>query len=253
MTLKSLYIAPHRGKEAMIRLEADKSYAYLLGVYLGDGCVTGGRYSQNTIDSDFKDAVVKAANDISDSNVCVYYTEKPKKDSKCRPSWNLSFSDKELTDKLVFDTESKRKIPDYVFAWTDGMKKQFIIGLMDSEGFVAKNHNHSGYEWKATNRSFYMGYKSCDLWVDELIDLMHSIGLKTGKCGVEKNDKLPNRKPSKRFHVKMQSWVDAGMRFNIARKQSRVDEWASIGPYERRAKHPRRLISETSMPRAVNG
>lgn len=235
----------------MIGLEADKSYAYLLGVYLGDGCITNTRYAQNTIDGDFKDAVVAAIKKISSANVCVYFFEKPRKNCNCSPSWNISFADRNVTEKLVNDTKSKAVIPDYVLAWDDEMKKQFIVGIMDSEGFVAQNHSHRGYEWKATNRSFYMGYKSCDPWVDDLILLMQSIGLRIGKVGVEKN--APNRKPSKRFHIKMQSWVDCGIRFNILRKQSRVDEWASIGPYERRAKFPRRLISETSTQGAFNG
>lgn len=239
----------------MIGLEADKSYAYLLGVYLGDGSCRklDLRYAQNTIDEDFKDAVVNAIQKISDANVCVYYTEVPKKNCKCSPSWYIAFSDKRITSKLVEDTCDKGKIPEYVFSWNDELKKQFIIGLMDSEGYVAKKSAVKNETWKMTNRSYFMGYKSCDVWVEDLKRLMESVGVRFGKIGVESNSKIPNRKPSKKLYIKMQSWVDSGMRMNIARKQARIDEWASIGPYERRAFHPRRLISETSTPEAAHG
>jgi hypothetical protein len=217
---------------------AAKSYAYLLGVFLGDGCVTKGRYAQNTIDKDFADAVESALGQLTHKRVSVSYQEKPRPDRNCSPQWTINCSDRDLCARLVDDTQSKRIIPRYVFDWDVELKKQFIIGLMDSEGFVARNHNHKGYDWAQTNRSFYMGYKSCDVWIHDLITIMEGVGLKLGKVGVEKPRK-PGYKTPSRFHIKMQSWIDAGMHFNIARKQSRVDEWGSVGPYERRALHPR--------------
>jgi len=219
---------------------AAKSFAYILGVYLGDGCVRANdmAYTQSTIDKDFAEAVVRALADISDCPARVTYQEKPKKDQNCSPAWTVYCSDRTLGRRLVADTEKKQKIPEYVFGWGREVQRQFVIGLMDSEGFVAANHQHRGYEWQATNRSFYMGYKSCDPWVPELIRLMEGIGLKLGKVGQEQPRK-PGYKTPTRFHVKMQSWIDSGCRFNIARKQDRVDQWGSIGPYERRAWHPR--------------
>lgn len=222
-----------------IGLSAAKSFAYILGVYLGDGCVNAqGYYYQGTIDRDFAEAVKRACDELAGRPARITYQEKPKKDRNCSPIWIVLCSNRELTERLVTDTDAKQKIPDYVFGWDLDLRQQFVIGLMDSEGFVAANHRHRGYDWKATNRSFYMGYKSCDPWVPELIRVMESIGLRLGKVGHEKPRK-PGYKAPMRFHIKMQSWIDSGCRFNIARKQDRVDEWGSIGPYERRALHPR--------------
>jgi hypothetical protein len=221
-------------------LSAGKSFAYILGVYLGDGCVRAQdmAYTQSTIDRDFAEAVVRALSDLSDRPATITYKEKPKKDRNCSPHWAVYCLDRALAERLVADTDKKQKIPEYVFEWDREVQKQFVIGLMDSEGFVAANHRHLGYDWKATNRSFYMGYKSCDPWVPELIRLMLGIGLKLGKVAIEEPRK-PGYKIPRRFHIKMQSWIDSGCRFNIARKQTRVDEWGSVGPYERRAYHPR--------------
>jgi hypothetical protein len=93
---------------------------------------------------------------------------------------------------------------------------------MDSEGFVAGNSNHTG-------RRFYMGFKSCDAWVPEFVRILDSVGISVGKIGIERPLKLGYKTPM-RFAIKMQSWVDSGARFNIARKQKRVDEWAATHP-----------------------
>jgi hypothetical protein len=223
-------------KKCDMEQSAAKSYAYLLGVFLGDGCVSDqNTYVQSTIDKDFADAVAKAFAYVTTRPVRIAYKEKPKKNSNCSPAWTITITDHELSRRFVADTSGKRVIPDYVFGWDIELRKQFIIGLMDSEGYVATNADKG---WSRTNRSFHMGYKSCDLWVPELVLLMRSVGLRLNKVA-----QCPPRKPGyktpTRFTIKMQSWIDAGMRFNIARKQSRVDEWGSIGPYERRSLYPR--------------
>lgn len=220
---------------------AGKSFAYLLGVYLGDGCVTNQGeqivFRLNTIDEDFAVAVKTAIEDLSDSKVgiCKHAVSKSSK-----PNHALRCGDKDLCALLVKETGGKAFLPSwYLNTWTDEMRKAFIIGLMDSEGFVAKNtNNHTG-------RGYYMGYKSCDPWVPELISMMQSIGLTMGKIQTEKPYK-PHYKAPTRFTIKMQSWVDSGMRFNIKRKQDRVDCWANTEPYSERSLYPRKLTSETT-------
>jgi hypothetical protein len=135
------------------------------------------------------------------------------------------------------DTEKKRIIPNYVFGWPRELRLAFIVGLMDSEGFVAANSNHTG-------RRFYMGFKSCDPWIMEFVSLLQSVGIVIGKIGVEKPMK-PGYKIPRRFAIKMQSWVDSGARFNIARKQNRVDEWAAADPDPRGLRFRAKSTPET--------
>lgn len=218
---------------------AGKSYAYLLGVFLGDGCVTVNAgypvFRLNTIDEDFALATKAALRDFTDRSVSIHKHE-VKKSSK--PNYSLRCGDPEICAHLVEVTHSKRAIPDFVHEWDNGLKLAFIVGLMDSEGFVGANSN-------PTNRRFYMGFKSCDVWVPEFIRLLQSVGIRIGKVQTEEPRK-PGYKPPTRFTIKMQSWIDSGARFNIARKQDRVDQWAEAGPYERRATKPRRLTSEAN-------
>ncbi|SRR5678816_3083044 len=222
-------------------VEAGKSYAYLLGVYLGDGCVTrynkGIAFRLNTIDEDFALAVKAALETITTVPVRIW-KETVKKSSK--PNYALCCADEVLSASLVMTTGNKQKLP-----LTD-FPEDLIVGLMDSEGFVAEKTEHK------TGRAYYMGFKSCDVWVPDFIRLVQSVGLKIGKIQTEKPYK-PHYKEPTRFHIKMQSWVDSGLRFNIKRKQDRVDRWAATEPYSERSRFPRKLTSETSTPEARQG
>lgn len=217
---------------------AGKSYAYLLGVYLGDGCISederGYRmFRVNTIDEDFALAIKAAIADVSRSNVTIN-KQIVKKSSK--PNYALTCCDQGLCKALLLDTDEKMALP---FCRTDELKKAMIIGLMDSEGFVAEKTQHK------TGRAYYMGFKSCDVWVPDFVKLVQSVGLKIGKVS-KCPPYRPHYKEPTRFHIKMQSWVDSGMRFNIKRKQDRVDRWAATEPYSERSRFPRKLTSETT-------
>lgn len=219
-----------------IRQSAGKSYAYLLGVYLGDGCVTsqGGKqvFKLNTIDEDFALATKTAIEDCGYGTAKIYKYDVKK---SRKPNYSLWCGSQPLCERLVSDCNGKLIFP---YFQSVEYRKEFIVGVMDSEGFVAANKNK-------TNRKYYMGYKSCDVWVPELISLMQSIGLKIGKRQTEE-PRQPHYKAPTRFHINMQSWVDSGMRFNIKRKQSRVDEWSASGAYENRSRFPRKLTSTTN-------
>jgi hypothetical protein len=225
----------------MISQSAGKSYAYLLGVFLGDGCVTLHQgyptFRLNTIDEDFALATKKVLSEFTDRPISIH---KHNVSKSSKPNHSLRCGDPEICRKLVDDTDGKKKIPEYVRNWSKEEKISFIVGVMDSEGFVAANSN-------PTNRRYYMGYKSCDVWVPEFVRILESVGIKVGKVSQEEPRQAGYKTPT-RFAIKMQSWVDSGARFNIGRKQNRVDEWASAGAYENRAKFPRRLSPTTNMP-----
>lgn len=228
----------------MIGQDAGKSFAYILGVYLGDGAVTVWRspgrtdrlvFRLNTIDQDFAYATKAALNQLSDYTVTIicHAVAKSKK-----PNWALALGDRVLCERLIAETERKRVIPNYVFGWPRDLKLAFIVGLMDSEGFVAANSNHTG-------RRFYMGFKSCDVWVPDFIKLLQSVSIIVGKVGIEQ-PRFNGYKTPMRFAIKMQSWVNSGARFNIARKQQRVDEWAATIPDPRGLRFRAKLTPETT-------
>lgn len=217
---------------------AGKSYAYLLGVYLGDGCVTHTSdgykvFRLNTIDEDFAQAVKSALADLTEYSVSIH---KHAVSKSSNPNHSLRCGDQALCKRLVADCNGKSSLP---YLASDEEKRALIEGLMDSEGFVAQKTGAT------TGRSYFMGFKSCDVWVPQFVSLLQSVGVKVGKISTEKPAK-PGYKIPTRFSIKMQSWVDSGLRFNIARKQSRVDRWAATEPYSERSRNPRKLTSETA-------
>jgi hypothetical protein len=232
----------HSGKIMETGQSAGKSYAYLLGAYLGDGCVTlqhgAPVFKLNTIDADFAAAVKAAIQDVYGPDVEIkIWKHSVSKSSK--PNHSLWCGYFRLCAACFNETRDKGYLPESLEKWDADQKKAFIVGLMDSEGFVAEKTTGK------TGRGYYMGFKSCDSWVPELTQLMQSVGLKIGRVSACPPYREHYKTPT-RFHIKMQSWVDSGMRFNIKRKQDRVDRWAATEPYSERSRYPRKLTSETT-------
>lgn len=227
----------------MIGQSAGKSYAYLLGVYLGDGALTDCGYGPvafrlNVVDMDFAEATASALEAVTGKRPNIRTS--PVKNG--RDNHAITLTDRPLAARLLADTEAKKRIPmDVIAAWPRDWQMAFVAGLMDSEGFVAENRGNP------TNRRFYMGFKCTADWVPDFIVLIQSLGIRIGKVQTEAPRKEGYRAPT-RFLIKMQSWIDSGGYFHIDRKQRRVTEWGRFGAYERRAAFPRRLTSEANMP-----
>lgn len=219
----------------MIGQSDGKSFAYLLGVYLGDGCATEVqghyRFRLNTIDKDFAEATADAIEAVIGKRYPINGPYQDKRFPKSAPQYMLCCSTSALPLKLIEETDGKKKIPEWIFTSDKDVRLAFIAGLMDSEGFVAER---KGYP---TNRRYFMGFKSCDLWVPEFVKLLEQSGIRTGDLRTEEPRKAHYKRPWV-FKVKMQSWVDAGGYFKCSRKQKRVDEWASVGPYVLRSRYP---------------
>jgi hypothetical protein len=225
---------------------AGKSYAYILGVYLGDGCVTkyGGSntltFKVNTIDTDFADKISKELSSLS--SIKIHHSQQTdKRWSKDSILYQVNCPDKDLCLRLREDTNNKSIIPQYVLKWDKELVKEFVVGLMDSEGYVKgrKTINVENGSTQLTNRMFSMGFCSCDTWFYDFMQIVNSLGLRTGKVTIDKPYKEGYKTP-RCFSIKLQSWVDSGMRFNIARKNDRVDKWNSSPAYAHRITNPKR-------------
>lgn len=200
---------------------AGKTWAYLLGVFLGDGCVTtnSGRpiFRLNTIDADFAEATKDALSSFTNRKVTVC-THAVSKSSK--PNVSLACLDPAICEALTTETAFKAKLPEWIFTADKETRLAFIAGLMDSEGYVIVKQGRG---------QAHMGFKSTDLWFADFLKLIQSVGIVHGKIGVEQPRKPGYRTP-RRVTIKMRSWIDAGGYFRIARKQERVERWAKM-PY----------------------
>jgi intein-encoded DNA endonuclease-like protein len=204
----------------MNRQSAGKSFAYILGVYLGDGCITNQSnrdtlvFKMNTIDYDFAVAVESALIELG-------YNPSIKKHENVKYTQGFiyhiaSYTCHDLGLILREDTNNKTIIPEYVFNWPIENIKNFITGLMDSDGFVS----HS-----KTQNKFCMGFKKTSQWVPEFHRLLNSIGIMT--TGIRKDFYTKSKdRWAYLFNIKLKSWIKNKMIFNIARKNDRVNAYA---------------------------
>ncbi len=212
---------------------AAKNWEYLVGVFLGDGCVTnhakGRKYFRlNTIDQDFALTTKAVLHHFTDR--AVTYGSHPVPKSK-NPNHNLQCGDPEICRRLQAETDCKKKLPDWIWTCDHEARLAFIAGLMDSEGYCCV-HSKTG----AVN----IGFLSCDIWFDDFIRVLNKAGIEVGKIGVLTR-RNPLHKTPRRVTIKKPSWLRSGAYFTIQRKQRRINEWAART----------QLSSETNTPAAA--
>ena len=223
---------PQGSGDMIDNFKTTPQYAYILGVYLGDGWV-GNYYGDNRvglkcIDSDFVLAVYKTFTELQTKNKpCIYFdtAKNNKKHMGRKPMFQVSVADNELNSTLKIDTECKSKIPEYVFQWDLTNKKKFIEGLMDSEGSISERKT-ARKDRKIIHLSqlYCMSFCNTAPWFEDFISICRSVGLIIGKTGskIEKSGSV-----CKYFYIRIKSWVNSGLHFNIKRKQDRVEKYMS--------------------------
>lgn len=212
-----------------------QAWAYLLGVYIGDGCVTTNRgrlcFRLNTTDEDFRKATAAALSILTPYAATCSPSQRRKDMPHIKLNYPLVCGDPELCRRLVEATDSKTKIPELPI----DTEREFVAGLMDSEGSVNEQRT------KRTNRRFDISFKQCFdqntkmPWIYDFHALLERIGVKPGKVGIGKPYRSHYKTPY-RFGINIQSWIDALCYFKIKRKQDRIALWASMPAYAIRDK-----------------
>ena len=235
------------------------SFAYLMGVYLGDGEINKSYkfevFRLNTKDKDFaettKQAILICRGDEYNLKKGTAYTGKLRKLTltehevtmrkvyKVKPAnyFNVYASSAKLFKKMAKMTNNKTKFPKEIFNWTKEERKYFIIGQMDSEGYVAKP-NKSKSRITSTGRSVHMGFKITDMYIfKNFLKLLDMSKIEYGKIGSHPT----KNKIAYRITIKLQSWINAGFFLSIKRKQDLIDKFNITEPYSERSRYPRIL------------
>jgi hypothetical protein len=203
---------------------AGKNFAYILGTYMSDACITK-EYGWlvlrlEVMDEDYADAFYNALIQYGATNVKKY------KIINKRYSQGYSFfvvtRDRVLIGKLVTDTNSKTKIPEYVYLWDKECKMSFISAMMDGEGYVSKRKKimRNGLP------SYQLGIKMDFELLKQFVKLIQSIGLRVGKYTITKPKHIVNIQTAS-VSINLISWVESGCYFNITRKQNRINDYIS--------------------------
>lgn len=118
---------------------------------------------------------------------------------------------KDVFEFFSVNTAFKSKIPEFYFSANDNIKRDFVAGLMDSDGYIAQRFDGSRWQvgFGMTNREIVAGAAS----------IMRSLGVKVGSIG---EDKKGDYRIVYRINPNIRSFIEAGCYFHAARKSDRL-------------------------------
>lgn len=209
-------------------LKLNKELAYLFGVYLTDGSVSVSRsgtwmFQLQVIDKEFAEFTLECVKKLvpGRSNVNEYlfspsgFNKRP-----CR-KFCVGAKISEYKDVLESQTGLKHHIPFCMWDAPLELKKWFVAGVMDGDGWIALAKIN-----RASPR-FSIGVgKTEGSWILEFREFVQKMGVTVNKLdrelSHEKNGKMTV--PMIRLHFNSESFVRSGLFFTVKRKQDRLVE-----------------------------
>lgn len=200
---------------------AEKNYAYILGLYFGDGSIE--KRSDNNyifrlqaIDKDFVEHVAEILSQEIGKPIVV--KEENRKTTANNKVYSCSVGN--IYFKPIYgDTHKKQIVPEYVFSWNKEVQLKFLEGIMDSDGYMSMRTN--GSNWR-----FECGYRTTFLWALSIKKIFSLVGIETKKL-IEVPQKAP-KKDIYGFRVNLKSLVSTDFHFNLQRKQSRLSKFKKL-------------------------
>lgn len=198
--------------------------AYILGTYMGDGSIchnnrgngrgkSGYILSLTVIDIDFINSFKKTIKKILNKEYNIKKRDKGIPNQKPIYSYRVGCSD--LCKWILKVTKKKKIIPYEIIESNDECKKQFLIGLMDSECTMCKSRNDK----RLGGYSYVLLFGVKRKWCFKVKKMFKDLGVRTGNMYV-----LPD---FLRFSVNIYDYHKAGFYLNIKRKQRNLDDYIS--------------------------
>ena len=220
----------------------NKYLAYLLGVYLTDGYISPieRKFSLQVIDRDFAEQTLNAIRMISPSCMANIYER-----NNDKGAWNKN---KQFCinagfakwDTLFFEqTLFKRKLPTIIYNAPPILKKWFVAGVMDGDGFItfSRERQHETSQWKIG-----LG-KVEDGWILAFLEFMLNEGVKHHKV---RRTITKNGVPFITLRFNHGDFIKNGFFFTIGRKQERLERLKILLSKAQRL-NTTRLLSEVKI------
>lgn len=192
----------------------NKELAYLLGVYLTDGSITEKNFNLQVIDRDFAERTLTCLKTIRPDSTSFL------RERNDNTSWNrqkryvIKVGLGEWADWFRSQTNGKHHIPICMDTAQEGIKKWFIAGVLDGDGFITKTKRPESQQYQ-----YRIGIGGvADGWIYEFRELL---SLMRVRCNKIEKFKTKNGRWFCRFTVKPKSFFDAGLFFTIERKRLR--------------------------------
>lgn len=217
-------------------MEFDRNRGYFYGALLGDGHIhytkrafengKGPMLMLKVCDYDFIDAWKNAIKEITGFDYKISKHNPGVNSHGKRQQFKLRVSLRWLVDEAENITKHKTEIPLSVLNGSLDVKKSFITGLMDSEGWI--NFCLSG---GVGQNDMTLGFACGDPWFEDFYHMVQSLGVKTSKIYKRPPVKKKNGEDGKILHLfrmDIPSYINAGLGFSIKRKADRLEYCSRI-------------------------
>lgn len=205
-------------QDCTLKIVKNKELSYLLGVYLSDGSISGTNFDLQAIDKDFVEFTLQCWKKIIPTTKA-YLRERSE-----TVSWNkqkryiIRLGIGEYADYFRYITNFKHHIPLIIWDVNDGLKRWFIAGVMDGDGFITKTKRSSPPS-RIGKFQYRIGIGGvAEGWIHEFRQLLNEMQV---KCNKIERFKTKNGKWFCRFTMRPQTFFDAQLFFTIKRKQDR--------------------------------
>ncbi|MBM4401856.1 MAG: hypothetical protein FJ044_01265 [Candidatus Cloacimonetes bacterium] len=204
--------------------------AYLIGVYLGDGCICFAKnnnnyFSLNAIDKEFVERTRNCLEKVLGKKIPIFLDNWGAINRGRAPLWKVVAYGKTFGQWLREISHHKNKIPSLIKEANREQQKWFIAGIMDSEGYVSvtkrKNGNRRG------SRVAMIGICCADKWLDDFVKMLQQHGVKVGGKREEQRIRPFHRKRY-RYGLNIKSWLRSGCFFTIKRKIQKLEEYKTL-------------------------
>jgi len=166
----------------------NKELAYLFGVYLTDANIKkSGEFQLQVIDKDFAEITLKYIKKIKPSCKANIFERKEGirkwkngKISKEQKRYCVSAGLANLKEFFEKQTNCKHHLPFFIWSAPLQIKKWFIAGIMDGDGYISiyNNGNYKGKKYK----KYDIGVgKAEEGWILEFKDFLQKMGIKMRK------------------------------------------------------------------------
>lgn len=200
-------------------MKINKHLAYILGVYLGDGCAY--KHNRNhkiclaVKDKEFIEKFQNEMSKIIKGKKWKIYIDRTLKNKNPKFSliYRIVIGNKQLFYWLKLVTQNKSIIPKEIIYSKREYVGQFLQGIVDSEGsIVQQNKNSKGKD----KNWFTIRISGTEKWFLKLNIILDILGIKHG--GMKKFFRKERGYYEYMFNINARSYKQSGLTFNIYRK-----------------------------------
>jgi len=196
----------------------NKELAYLFGVYLSDGSIVNTNFDLQVCDKDFAEFTLSCFKKI------IPTTRAYLRERNDNLEWNkniryiIRVGMGNYANFFKQQTNNKHHLPLCIWDANNGLKKWFIAGIMDGDGWISKTKRKSppSQIGKFQYRIGIGGVE--DGWIYEFRKLLAEFRV---KCNKVERVVTKNGRWFCRFSINPKSFFDAKLFFTIKRKQER--------------------------------